>query len=260
MMKTSPNWSRLTIAAISPWLAAGCGNDTTGPDTGPSISLSIAVAAGTPTTSVARSPAFDLVLGDGGSTLTITRVATVVREIELERLNDDDCDSLEGTSDECEKFEAGPMVFELPMDGSVSHAVSITGVPADLYDELEFDIHKLDSHEAVDAQLAQQNPELDGVSIRVEGDFNGTAFVYETDLDEEQEMALSPPLEITEDMTSINVTLTLDIDSWFRDGSGRLVDPASANKDGVNENQVRDNIKSSIDIFEDDDRDGRDDD
>ena len=249
------NWT-LAVAAILPWLAAGCGSATGPGSSGPSLSLSIAVTSGTPTASVVGAPAFDLVLGDGGSTLTITRVAVVVREIELERLNDDDCDLLAESADECEKFETGPMVFEVPMDGSVTHAVAIDAVPADVYDELEFDIHKLDSQDAEDALVVQQNPELDGMSIRVEGDFDGTSFVYETDLNEEQEMALSPPLEITEDMTDLNVTLTLDVDRWFRGAAGSLVDPATANKDGVNENLVRDNIKSSIDVFEDNDRDG----
>jgi hypothetical protein len=38
------------------------------------------------------------------------------------------------------------------------------------------------------------------------------------------------------------------------------VDPATANKGGLNENLVRDNIRVSIDAFRDNDRDGHDDD
>jgi hypothetical protein len=40
---------------------------------------------------------------------------------------------------------------------------------------------------------------------------------------------------------------------------GALVDPSSANLGGPNAGIVKNNIKSSIDAFEDDNRDGRDD-
>jgi hypothetical protein len=49
------------------------------------------------------------------------------------------------------------------------------------------------------------------------------------------------------------------VDSWFRRGDGSLVDPATANKGGANEDLVEENIERSIEGFEDDDRDGRDD-
>lgn len=44
--------------------------------------------------------------------------------------------------------------------------------------------------------------------------------------------------------------------SWFRDANGALIDPRSANKGGANENLVKSNIRTSIEGFEDDDRDG----
>jgi hypothetical protein len=43
---------------------------------------------------------------------------------------------------------------------------------------------------------------------------------------------------------------------WFRDAGGSLVDPSTANKGAANENLVKDNIRDSIDAFEDADRDG----
>jgi hypothetical protein len=59
--------------------------------------------------------------------------------------------------------------------------------------------------------------------------------------------------------SATNVTLRLDVARWFVSGTA-LVDPATANKGGLNENLVRDNIRASIDAFRDDDRDGHDDD
>ena len=45
---------------------------------------------------------------------------------ELERLLDDDCDLLEGSDDECEEFEVGPFLLELPLDGTVDQARQTT--------------------------------------------------------------------------------------------------------------------------------------
>ena len=58
---------------------------------------------------------------------------------------------------------------------------------------------------------------------------------------------------------SINVTVRLDLTVWFRDSAGNLIDPATANKGGLNEGIVKENIKQSVEAFEDDDQDGDDD-
>ena len=54
----------------------------------------------------------------------------------------------------------------------------------------------------------------------------------------------------------MNVTLTVDVRSWFA-SAGALVDPASANPGGQNENLVKENIERSFRSFEDDNCDGR---
>ena len=121
-MKTSRNRTSLIIAALLPWLAAGCGSDATGPgsNTSPAVSLSLAVVGAAPSAAlVGPAGAFDLILTGGGSTITITRVAVVAREIELERVDDEGCDGVSGSNDHCEKFEAGPFLFEMPLDGTV---------------------------------------------------------------------------------------------------------------------------------------------
>jgi hypothetical protein len=74
---------------------------------------------------------------------------------------------------------------------------------------------------------------------------------------DEQKYDLVPSLVIGEGTTSTNITLHLDVSSWFANASGDLVDPETANKGEQNENLVTDNIRNSIDVFEDSDRDGR---
>jgi hypothetical protein len=95
-------------------------------------------------------------------------------------------------------------------------------------------------------------------SVRVQGTYNGQPFTYETDLNEDQDQAINPPLVIGDGVTSTNVTIIVDLDVWFRDAGGNLVNPQSGNKGGVNENMIRDNIKDSFEAFEDEDRDGDD--
>jgi hypothetical protein len=256
----------MMIAALAPLLGACDGNNDTlsGPSTAApgSVSLSVSVPQATGLSAGMTSGAalFDIVQNDGSAELVITRAALVLREIELERQFDDDCDDhVSGSDDDCEEFSAGPMILELPVDGSVDHVLSIDGVPADVYDEVEFEIHKPEDDTAEDITFIQANPDFDRVSIRVEGTWNGEAFVYLTDLNEEQEYDLVPPLQV-DGTTPVNVTLSIDVRTWFVAPDGTLVDPRSANDGGPNKSLVEDNIERSIDVFEDHDRDGDDDD
>jgi hypothetical protein len=79
-----------------------------------------------------------------------------------------------------------------------------------------------------------------------------------SDLDAEEELALNPPL-VTTDATATDLTLFVDLDRWFRDGTGGLVDPASANAGQANEGLVEGNIRGTLDAFEDENHDGTDD-
>ena len=183
----------------------------------------------------------------------------MIREIELER-QFDECED-DFSNNNCEEFEIGPFLLELPLDGSVI-GIGDVDVPPGFYDELEFEVHKPSDDTPDDLAFLEAHPEFKDVSIRVEGVFNGgDPFTFLQDLNEDQEIDLDPPLEVTAESPPLNLTLEFDVSVWFRDGSGILVDPVSANKGGENEDLVEENIKRSIELFEDDDRDGhRDDD
>ena len=269
------------------------GGDASAP-TGGRVSFSVGVGTSA-SLSASSMPAFDVELGDGdGNSLLVTRVAMVLREIELELENDDGCDDSSNGSDDsssddsddddsdddsndddgdsdsddgdggddgddnddCEKFVAGPFLLELPLDGSVKTVITLDDVSVGVYDELEFDIHKPDDDTPEDLAFIQQHPEFRRVSIRVEGEYNGDAFLYLTDLNEDQEVDLVPPLVVDEAPNQTNVTLMVGVDSWFRRSDGSLIDPATANKGGVNEKLVEDNIEDSIEGFEDENIDG----
>ena len=258
------------IVSVAMGIVAACGEGApTGLGPGPgspeaeqnqaTTSLSVLVPTSDGVGSAALGPAFDLMLTDGGNSLVITRAAMVLREVEIKLRNDDGCDDSSSGSDDCEKFEVGPFLLELPLDGSMEHVAELADAPAGVYDELEFDFHKPEDDTGADLEFLRRHPEFKRVSIRVEGQFNGKHFVYLTDLNEEQEVDLVPPLVVDGSSSSTNVTLVVDLDTWFRRGDGSLVDPATANKGRANEDLVEDNIERSIEGFEDDDRDGRDD-
>ncbi len=191
--------------------------------------------------------ALDDTLTSGSDTIIVTKVELVLREIELEPLEVADCD-VEPEPPGCQDVELGPVVVDLPLDPGAAQRFGVN-VPPGTYTEIEFDIHKVSSGDPVDPSLVDK-------SIRVTGTFNGSVFTYESDLNVEQELPLQPPLVVDDMTTSTNLTVFVNLDAWFRASDGSLVDPASANKGGANENLVRDNIINSIRAFEDEDRDG----
>lgn len=267
-MKNERPSARIPLAALTALLLplAGCGDgggDLTGPGSGGDggqATVSLSVTSG-PAASAARSPGFALEqTDDTGNSLVIDSVQVVLREIELERQNDECPDDSSGSSDEndaCEKFVAGIRLLRVPLDGSVDRMIAIQA-PADTYDEVEFEIHKPDDDDPEGREFIRQNPNFEDVSVRMKGSFNGESFLFLQDLNEDQERVLNPPL-VLEEAGEVNLTLRLDVSAWFVRNDGTLVDPRTANKGGANENLVEENIENSIEVFEDDDEDGEDD-
>lgn len=146
-----------------------------------------------------------------GNVLVLTQVEIVLRDIEFKRENHDNCDSVStGNDDSCEEFDQFSVVVD-------------TGV----FDELELKIHKPeDDGDAEDHAFLAAHPDLEDVSIRVTGTFNGAAFTFVTDLNADEEFALN------------------------------LVDPNLALKGGPLENTIKNNIQTSFDAFSDDDSSG----
>ena len=274
-----PDFSKLTAFAAAGVLLAACGSDSgndggNGPGTTPVVGFSLAARPTSTAASRVASLAEPYTITDAsGNTLTFDKVEMVLREIELKRAdrdvvcgaddsnsdddgNDDSSD--DASADDCEELEFGPVLFDLDLGGGATQAFTVE-VAAGTYDKLEFEIHKPeDDGDAADAAFLAAHPEFRDVSIRVSGSYNGTPFTYVTDLGEEQEQALVPPLSVAT-AAATDLTLFVDVNGWFRTGAGTLIDPASANDGGANESLVENNIENSIDAFEDGDHDGHDD-
>lgn len=253
--------NRLLYVIAGTTLVAAC-SDSTGPssaDTG-RIRLSLAIASGP-----ARGPS--LAAGEtyslGGTTVTFTKVQLVLREVELKRTEQSancsvDTGSDSQGDDDCEEFVTGPVLLDLPLNGLAEQVVTINA-DTGTYRELEFEIHRPEDNGS-DGTFLAAHPDFRGVSIRAEGTWNGTPFVYVTDLSAEQETALIPPLVVAA-AGSTDLTLRVDLRSWFLNGAGTaFVNPGTANKGQPNEGLAKENIKRSFDAFEDDDHDGERDD
>jgi len=247
------------LLATMALLASGCSDAGNSPTTDPQVNFNLAtrsaaaaVAAAAPSFAVAAPESFT----DGANTLVLDQVELVLRKIELKRSEATTNCGESPDDDACEKLELGPILLNLPLGtAGAERAFSVTVAPG-TYSEVEFEIHK-PSHDE-DAAFVQTNPDFDGVSVHVSGTYNGTPFDFVSDLGAEEEIELNPPLVVT-DAAATDLTLFVDLDGWFRDTGGSLVDPATAAKGQANENLVKDNIKRTLDAFEDDDHDGADD-
>jgi hypothetical protein len=216
---------------------------------------------------------------DGTNTLVFDRVQLVLRDIRFKRVNDDVCEgdtgsggsndlvvmSHEGNGDDgqedaCESVNAGPFLLDLPLGPGVDKMFSVA-IDTGTFDEVRIKLHKPEdnSGDPADQAFLATHPEFTNISIQATGTFNGTPFTFTSDLDAEQRMELVPPVVVTESSTSVDVTLKVDLTTWFADGTGGLVDPATAGQGGANENLVRDNIEASFHAFRDENHDGEDD-
>lgn len=237
-------------------LVAGCSD--AGPSNLSQLGFSLATQVGAPAAAVGASFAVNgtpETFTDGASTLVVTQVQVVLRKIELRRAGAlTDCVS--GLSDDCEELELGPVLVDVPLGTpGAARNFSVQIAPGS-YDRLDLEVHKPSSSE--DAGFVQANPAFDGVSVRVTGTYNGADFIYSGDMNTGIRFDLNPAL-VANETAATDLTLFVNLDQWFRDQAGMLLDPVTANAGQPNESLVEQNITGSLDAFEDNNRDGRDD-
>lgn len=245
-------YAPVVLTALATATLVACGDGT------PELRMALAVRGGNAnalSASVTATPGTaGLALDDGDNTLLVTKAEIILEEIELKRTEATSCPdgTAEGDDDDCEKFETGPRLVALPLDGKVSQELA-TAVPAGSYDQLEFEIHKLDGGSGSD--ILRERPELDGLAVRIVGNYNGTPFVFVSEESQELELELSPPLVVDDSGSDVNLTLSIDLAAWFTTSAGTLVNPTTQSSADVIDN----NIDQSFECFEDDDHDGSDD-
>jgi hypothetical protein len=246
---------------------AACSADSTGPggSAGPrqvSVSFSTAPSAAT---AASFGVSNSVSATSGSDTLVISKAQLVLARVELRRVGATCADTADAGDDHdddrhCAKLELAPTVVDLPVDTSVASALRVS-VPSGTYSAFEAKVRPVRlKHEgggSASAAFLAAHPELAGASVRVEGTFNGKAFTYTGAPRAEIESEFDPP--VVSDSTGVNVTVHADVATWFRDFSGSLIDPATANKGERNAALVANNIRRSLRSFRDDNRNGHDD-
>ena len=219
----------------------GCKDSSTGPVASGQLSLSTRYSTASLAKVSATSSAVD--------SIKITRARFVLKKIEFET-----------TSDSAE-FKSSPLVIDLNLTGSVQ-MIGVANLPFGTYREVEFKVHRIDSSNISSLSSVEKASFADFLageqySIIIEGSVykNGGAglpFVVRSKVDAEQEYDLNPPLVVSEANPTANVTIVVSSSGWFRDSGGVLLDPT----DGRNESLIGENLKASMKVYKDDDRDG----
>ena len=196
----------------------------------------LAACSGSSTSSLSLSARSATAGGQPPATATaivLTRVRIALEKIELR--------SRDG--DRRAEIALGPVVIDLSggdLDGKL-HRVFDTTVPAGTYDKIEFEIHPLEraTTDAAADDLFKQR-----ASAIIEGTVGGEKFAFATAIEAEQEF--EGRVVVTD--KSSNVTFDVDTSKWFvKDGA--LLDP----RDAANRPAIEDNLRHSINAFQDDD-------
>ena len=227
---------RYPAAAVALLVALpACSDGGAGPEAAASVSLSVAAGVGS------GSPGGLWGLSDGVHELALRAVRVVVGEVAL----------TEGGAGE--PLESGPFLMEVPGDRAVRSWVA-SAVPAGRYDGLRLAIHTPDVTRPADADFLAEHPTLDGVAVRIEGEWDGAPFRRDFALEDARLLLVDPPLEVRG--RTANVTLHLDVASWFREPDGTLTDPVAIQPGTPEAAAVEGRIRDSFTAYEDPDADG----
>lgn len=142
----------------------------------------------------------------------------------------------EGEDDEgCEELKVGPLTVDLPLDATTALVLDAL-VPAGTYKGV---MVQLDA-----VKVSGTFTPTGGVSHPFNFTSRGHAAIH-----------IRFPAPITVGPGTSNVTVTVDVASWFKNASGEVLDPA----DPANAEIITQNVKRSFRAFGDNDHDGVDD-
>ena len=242
---------------VTAFALAACNSDVTGTNR---RQMQVSFTTNNTSAAAAIGVARDITVGAAGD-LVLTKVQIVLDKIELNEGVATSCvaeiedagDDHAHVGNECEDVARDPVLVDIPLDDA-AHSVISVPLAEGTYSKLEA---KLEPAAATATAFNSANPNLVGKSIRVEGTYKGTSFVFTSAARVSLEMEFNPPLVI--DATTSNATVSLDVRKWFVDSNGAVIDPASATPGSSALQKIEDNVRRSFHAFEDDDRSGVDD-
>lgn len=228
--------------------AAACSEDPTGPGDGPGVQVNVFARTGGGA-GASIGPAEGSVASGAVTSVQISRTAVVIGSVKLE--------TADGSTQDFVLEES--RVIELDLTGDAVTAV-VVDPPAGTYKEVEISVDKLEPGNPAEQPMIDEHPELADASVVVEGtvttDEGGEdPFSFATPLDADLEILLSPFLEVPSEGGDEGLrvfALVIDLDAWFDDGAGGLLDPT----DPADRSAIEAAMGASFDAFEDDDGDG----
>jgi hypothetical protein len=236
-------------------VATGCSSDLTGGNRHP-VQLSFTTHSAV--ASRANRVVADLVVGTG-TDFVLQKVQLVFPRLELDRTGTADCvgdvesdDDHENMGEDCEDVSRIPLLVNVPLDDALHPVIDIP-LAEGTFSQLEA---KLAPARSTATDFNTANPNLVGKSVRVEGTFKGTPFVFTSAVRANVEMEFDPPLVI--DATTKNATVAIDVRKWFLNPDGSVIDPTTATPESAARQQIEQNIRRSFHAFEDDDERGED--
>ncbi|MDZ4698818.1 MAG: hypothetical protein SH809_03845 [Rhodothermales bacterium] len=166
------------------------------------------------------------------------QAAIVIQEAKLLvdqiKFHSDDADSLD--------FRAGSVIVNLNLNNEPV-VVSVGFIPAGRYEHVSFKIHKPEDNEAVsDPDFKEGTSGNERFSVVVKGTYDGEPFVYKSSKTAQQRIDFSPDLVVSSPDTSLEVALTVDINSWFVGDEGEELSPLNES----DSNDIDDAIRRSI--------------
>lgn len=163
-----------------------------------------------------------------------------------------DGDQGEDNNDEgCPPLTVGPVLIDLPLDGT-SAVVLDALVPAGTYKRLQARLHAVKPGDEGAGDFLTAHPEFEGISVKVVGvftDSGGAAhdFTFTSRMNVVSSINFDEP--VTVDSGTTNLTIDVDVGSWFTRFGGGVIDPTNAS----NQRSIEKNIRRSLRAFEDDD-------
>ena len=167
---------------------------------------------------------------------------------------DDEHDGDQGEDehdDGCPPLTVGPVLIDLPLDGT-STVVLDALVPAGTYKRLQARLHAVKPGDEGVGDFLTAHPEFEGISVKVVGvftDSGGTAHDVTFTSRMNAVSAINFDEPVTVDAGTTNLTIDVDVGSWFTSSGGGVIDPTNES----NQRSIEKNIRRSLRAFEDDD-------
>ena len=255
--------------------------------TEPNAMYHVSVSAAVASAPIHAPPGFnaDLIVGDEAGSVSISSAQIVLSRIKLhdDVCADDDGDEMDDASgvpavvsdepddpddpddendgenkeengEDCPPLTVGPVLIDLPLDGTTKVVLDAL-VPAGTYKRLQARLHAVKPGDEGVADFLTAHPEFEGISVKVVGVFTDAEgadhdFTFTSRLNVVSAINFDEPVTVGAGTT--NLTIDVDVGSWFTSGSGAAIDPTNA----ANQRAIEKNIRSSLRAFEDDDHDG----